>query len=73
MYRGILFQEGNWTREGSHLDRRYSSEKVLDKNIGRGRIYRIIHEDINPDGKTPTFGSFRTELVDYLGTTQRMV
>ncbi len=42
MYRGII-QEGNWVREGSYL-RGVVQEYELDKNIGRGRIYRIDHE-----------------------------
>jgi len=65
MYRGII-QEGNWTREGSHL-RPVILRKGLDKNIGRGRIYRIIHEDIKPDGKPDLLDRSAAELVDYLG------
>lgn len=42
MYRGII-QEGNWTREGSYL-RDVIIREGLDKNIGRGRIYRVVHE-----------------------------
>jgi putative heme-binding domain-containing protein len=42
MYRGII-QEGNWVRRGSYL-RKIVEEYELDKNIGRGRIYRIEHE-----------------------------
>lgn len=41
MYRGII-QEGNWVREGSYL-RGVVQEYELDKNIGRGRIFRIEH------------------------------
>ena len=50
MYRGII-QEGNWTREGSYL-REKILEYDLDKEIGRGRIYRLRHEDFEP-GPTP--------------------
>ena len=39
MYRGII-QEGNWVRGGSYL-RGVVQEYELDKNIGRGRIYRV--------------------------------
>ena len=39
MYRGIV-QEANWTRRGSYL-RDVIKEYELDKNIGRGRIYRV--------------------------------
>ena len=51
MYRGII-QESNWTREGSHL-RPVILRKDLDKNIGKGRIYRIVHEEIEPDTNRP--------------------
>ncbi len=65
MYRGII-QEGNWTRKGSFL-RPVIQRKKLDKNIGRGRIYRIVHEDIKPDKKPDLFEKTASELVDYLG------
>nr|WP_186776322.1 cytochrome C [Rubripirellula reticaptiva] len=39
MYRGII-QEGAWVREGSYL-REVVQEYELDKNIGRGRIFRV--------------------------------
>ena len=65
MYRGII-QEGNWTREGSHL-RPVILRKGLDKNIGRGRIYRIVHEDIKPAAKPNLLDKSAAELVDYLG------
>jgi mono/diheme cytochrome c family protein/glucose/arabinose dehydrogenase len=65
MYRGII-QEGNWTREGSHL-RPVILRKGLDKNIGRGRIYRIVHEEIKPGGKPKLLDKSAKELVDYLG------
>ncbi|EMI55293.1 DUF7133 domain-containing protein [Rhodopirellula sallentina] len=42
MYRGII-QEGNWVRKGSYL-RKVVEDYELDRNIGRGRIYRIEHE-----------------------------
>ena len=41
MYRGII-QEGNWVRPGSYL-RGIVEKYELDKNIGRGRIFRIDH------------------------------
>ncbi len=43
MYRGII-QEGAWVSEGSYL-RPVVAAYGLDKNIGRGRIYRIVHEN----------------------------
>lgn len=42
MYRGII-QEGNWVRKGSYL-RGVVQEYELDKNTGRGRIFRVDHE-----------------------------
>lgn len=42
MYRGII-QEGNWTREGSYL-RGVIDKYGFDRNIGRGRLYRIKKE-----------------------------
>ena len=65
MYRGII-QEGNWTREGSHL-RPVILRKGLDKNIGRGRIYRIVHEELKPNGKPQLLDNSAEELMDYLG------
>ena len=65
MYRGII-QESNWTREGSTL-RPVIIRKELDKNIGKGRIYRIVHEDIKPDKKPNLLGKSASELIKYLG------
>jgi|GEM_PF-70224 len=42
MYRGII-QEGNWTRKGAYLRDRID-EQGFATNIGRGRIYRVVHE-----------------------------
>ncbi|WP_052823455.1 DUF7133 domain-containing protein [Neotamlana sedimentorum] len=64
MYRGII-QEGNWTRKGSFL-RPVIVRKGLDKNIGKGRIYRIVHEDIEPDTKPSLTNKSASELVEYL-------
>jgi|TARA_B110000037_G_scaffold134244_1_gene152188 glucose/arabinose dehydrogenase/cytochrome c5 len=65
MYRGII-QESNWTREGSKI-RPHIVRKNLDKNFGRGRIYRIVHEDIKPDGRPNLLEKSATELLSYLG------
>ncbi|PVD51991.1 cytochrome C [Terrimonas sp.] len=51
MYRGII-QEGNWTGPSSYI-RPQIQRFGLDKNIGRGRIYRIVHEAIPPDNTKP--------------------
>lgn len=65
MYRGII-QESNWTKKGSHL-RPVIIRKELDKNIGKGRIYRIVHEDIELDKKPNLLGKKASELIKYLG------
>lgn len=64
MYRGII-QESNWTREGSYL-REVAVRKGLDKNIGRGRIYRLVHEDFAPDAAPKMLDEPTEKLVEYL-------
>ena len=49
MYHGII-QESNWTRKTSYL-RGKIEDKGLQKNIGRGRIFRLVHDDYKPDFK----------------------
>ncbi|MEZ0276490.1 MAG: hypothetical protein ACAH88_16390, partial [Roseimicrobium sp.] len=46
MYRGII-QEGNWTREGSYL-RKVIVQHSMDKIIGKGRIWRLVHDSTKP-------------------------
>jgi mono/diheme cytochrome c family protein len=46
MYRGII-QEGNWVRPGSYL-RTVVQQYQLDRNFGRGRIWRLAHKDFQP-------------------------
>jgi len=66
MYRGII-QESNWTREGSFI-RPVIVRKGLDKNFGKGRIYRIVHEQIEPDRHRPNLlNKSAQELLKYLG------
>lgn len=65
MYRGII-QESNWTKKGSSL-RPVIIRKKLDKNIGKGRIYRIVHDDIAPDKKPNLLDKTASELISYLG------
>jgi mono/diheme cytochrome c family protein len=52
MYRGII-QEGNWVRPGSYL-RGVVEQYGFDKNIGHGRIWRIVHDGFKP-GPWPAF------------------
>ncbi len=46
MYRGIV-QEGNWTKPGSYL-RGVIDAYGMGKNVGRGRIWRLVHKDFKP-------------------------
>lgn len=65
MYRGII-QESEWTKEGSFL-RPKIVERGLDKNIGRGRIYRLVYEGMKPDTARPKMlDETPTQLVQYL-------
>ncbi len=65
MYRGII-QEGNWVKKGSFL-RPEVERRNLDKNIGNGRIYRIVHEQMPPEKPTKLLAKSPTELVPFLG------
>lgn len=65
MYRGII-QEGNWTRKGSFL-RKVIERKKLDKNIGKGRIYRIVHDDFKPSKTIKLLNKTPKELTTFLG------
>jgi len=64
MHRGII-QQGNWTKPGSYL-RGIIDKWGLDKNINRGRIYRLVHKDHKPE-TIPQLNSLKTkELLQYL-------
>jgi mono/diheme cytochrome c family protein/glucose/arabinose dehydrogenase len=64
MYRGII-QEGNWVGEGSYL-RGIVKEKSLDKFIGMGRIYRVVHEQMKPGPKPHMLDKSAEDLIEYL-------
>ncbi len=64
MYRGII-QEGNWTREGSYL-RGVIDKEGFAKNIGRGRIYRVVHESTVRDTPPKMLDMSSAELVEQL-------
>ncbi|MGS0527422.1 DUF7133 domain-containing protein [Zobellia nedashkovskayae] len=64
MYRGII-QEGNWVRKGSFL-RPVVKRKGFDKNIGKGRIYRIVHNEIAPAKQENLLNKSKAQLLDYL-------
>ncbi len=64
MYRGII-QEGAWVKEGSYL-RKMVKAYDLDKNIGRGRIYRLVHDGYKPGPQPRMLDQKPSELVQYL-------
>ena len=64
MYRGII-QEGNWVRPGSYL-RGVVREYDLDKNIGRGRIYRVDHVSTRRGPQPRMLEETPQELVEHL-------
>ncbi|RPE14222.1 cytochrome C [Chitinophaga lutea] len=64
MHRGII-QEGNWTRAGSYL-RPQILKRGLDKNVGHGRIYRLVHDDFQPGFRPEILRAPANQLVDYL-------
>lgn len=64
MYRGII-QQGNWTKKGSYL-RGVIDEYGFAKNIQRGRIYRLVHEDFKPGPQPKLLDASSAELVKHL-------
>ncbi len=64
MHRGII-QQGNWTRKGSYL-RGIIDKWEIDKNIGKGRIYRLVHKDHKPGPQPSMLGQTTKELVGHL-------
>ena len=64
-YRGII-QEGNWTKADSFL-RPQIQRWGLDKNVGRGRIWRLVHRDFKPGPQPRLLDEASHLLVTYLG------
>ncbi|MGV8878794.1 MAG: DUF7133 domain-containing protein [Sphingobacteriaceae bacterium] len=64
MYRGII-QESAWTAPGSFL-RPEILRFGLDKNIGRGRIYRVVHDGLKPDKRPQLLNETSANLLGYL-------
>ena len=65
MYHGII-QESEWTKPDSYVGKMIV-KKGLDKNNGRGRIYRVVHDDFKPDCTKPNMLIESTEkLATYL-------
>jgi len=65
MYHGII-QQGNWTKPGSFLRNKIDS-LGLAKNIGRGRIYRVVYDGIKRGPKPDMLNEPTTKLLTYLG------
>ena len=64
MYRGII-QEGNWTRPGSYL-RGVIDKEGFARNVGGGRIYRVVHESTIRDTPPKMLDQSTPELVAHL-------
>ena len=64
MHRGIV-QESAWVPKGSHI---YNAIKHygLDKNVRKGRIYRVRHKDFKPGPKPNMLNESSAELVRHL-------
>lgn len=64
MHRGII-QQGNWTAPGSYL-RGVIQKWGMDKNVGRGRIYRLVHQDFKGGEQPRMLEESTAELVAHL-------
>ena len=64
MNRGII-QEGTWVEEGSYL-REQILKLGLDKNIQRGRIWRVVHDDYKRGPQPRMLNETSKELVKHL-------
>ena len=64
MYRGII-QEGNWTKEGSYL-RKVILQHSMDKVIGCGRIWRLVHDTTKPVAAPKLLDATPAQLVETL-------
>ncbi len=65
MYRGII-QQGNWTKKGSFLRNKIDS-LGLAKNIGRGRIYRVVYDGMKNTEIPNMLNETPATLVKHLG------
>jgi putative membrane-bound dehydrogenase-like protein len=64
MYRGII-QQGEWTRKGSYL-RGQIDALNMQREIGRGRIYRLRHENFEPGPQPHMLDESPAEWVTHL-------
>jgi len=64
MYRGII-QQAEWTRKGTYLRKQIEAHE-LQKETGRGRIYRLRHENFAPGPKPHMLDETPAEWVTHL-------
>ena len=64
MYRGII-QEAAWVTKGSYL-RPKVQENQLENNFGRGRIWRLTYQGMEPGPQPHMLDQTPAELVPYL-------
>jgi mono/diheme cytochrome c family protein len=64
MYHGII-QESEWTKPDSYINPQIL-RKNLDKNINRGRIYRLVHDGFKPGPKPQMLKASNDELIGFL-------
>jgi glucose/arabinose dehydrogenase/mono/diheme cytochrome c family protein len=64
MHRGII-QQGNWTKPGSYLRGQIDS-KGIAKNVGNGRIYRVVYDGYKEQPKPKMLDEPAGKLVNYL-------
>jgi glucose/arabinose dehydrogenase/mono/diheme cytochrome c family protein len=64
MYRGII-QEAAWVKPGSFM-RPHVQENQLEKNFGRGRIWRLTYKGIKPGPQPRMLDQKPAQLVPYL-------
>ncbi|MBI1374908.1 MAG: hypothetical protein GC159_19495 [Phycisphaera sp.] len=62
MHRGII-QQGNWVK--GYL-RGIVEKWGLDKNIGKGRVYRLVHQDFKPGPQPHMLDEKTADLVAHL-------
>ena len=64
MYRGVI-QEKNWVTKDTYL-RAVVDKYHLDRNAGRGRIWRLVNKDFKPDAQPALINATTTKLVETL-------
>ena len=64
MYRGVI-EEGEFLKDGTYL-RSKVKENSLEKNVGRGRIWRLTHKDFEPRPRPHMLEETPAQLVEHL-------